>query len=172
MPIFGGGGGGGNLTLLQEINMDSAGAANFDFTSITAYDAYYLVCQFIPTTNTGEDVLMRFNADSGANYTGEHQFDTDTTVAAAKDNGLTYARVASTGAGSAVMQFAELLIGNRLAAQWKGYHIRSTSGNTFADNFFSGVWKNTSAKISEINIYTNTGGGFNQYSDVKLYGVK
>jgi len=171
MPMFGGGGGSGDWILLQAINLDAGAAASFDFTSITAYEAYHLIFQG-SSANDAKTLGIRFNNDSGNNYYSQTLSQADTTLAGSKTAASAYGLLGGTtnsGADGTSILTADILNGR--ADKVKSWQARFSRREAI-QHLTAGVWNNQADLISRITVILTDGSNFAQYSDCKLYGVK
>lgn len=119
---------------------------------------------------------MRFNSDSGTNYTYHSLYGTGATAGATGATGYTYAYFdsgAGAGAGTNVFGAGIVDILDYTNIN-KNKTIRSLGGidnnGSGSINLTSELWLSTSA-ITQIDIYPVTG-NFTQYSTFALYGIK
>ena len=157
----------------------AGGASSVTFTSIP--QTYkHLQVRFIGRTvasDTAENAWIRFNGDTGSNYSF-HYIDGDgSTTASGGSGSYIYAlagRLAAANSGTNVFGTSVVDILDYTNTN-KNTTIRTLcgidrngSGNLRLD---SGAWFNTSA-VTSINILNGNGQNYAQYSTFALYGIK
>ena len=166
-------------TLIQAVTVGSDGAASINFTSIPATYTDLLIklsARGDAAATTWQNVRLRFNSDSGSNYTHITLAGLDTTVATATQttvyNRFSYAPYANVTAS--IFSNSEYYIPNYTSANNKSMSYDSSAENNsssvYALAFSAGVWTN-SAAISSIAITPDPGGNWVQYSTAYLYGI-
>jgi hypothetical protein len=165
---------------LATTTVGSGGTSTITFSSIPQTYTH-LQIRAIARENSGavtafNDVLVRFNSDSGANYRYHYMNGNGTSAIAGTAASQTYAWAMDvTGAASAANVYA----GNVLdildyTNTNKNTTTRTLTGADFngsgAVDFISTLWLNTAA-ITSITITTG-GNNFAQYSSFALYGIK
>jgi hypothetical protein len=125
------------------------------------------------------DMLIRFNSDSGANYS-MRQFrgdgsNTTSTSSSAQTSGNAGLGVSRSTYTANTFGNSEIYIPNAFSSSAKSYSVDSLNENnaTQADIMLvAGLWSGTAA-ISSITLSTDVGyGDFTQYSTFYLYGIK
>jgi len=173
----------GNLNSYESIatvSVGSGGASSVSFTSIPA-TYQHLQIRGIARENSGagtaiNDLLVRFNSDSGANYRYHYLRGNGTAASAGTAGSQTYAWALSTSqAGSTASVFAANVLDILDYTNTNKYTTtRSLTGTDFNGSgildFISNLWLNTAA-ITSITITTG-GNDFAQYSSFALYGIK
>ena len=163
----------------------SGGSAYVEFTSIPATYTHLQIRFIARTTHSGPaDCYMRYNGDTGSNYTA-HYLRGDgasasagfagTSVSTVYAGKLSYNTTAPySNAFSAVVID---ILNYKDTNKYKTSRVLSgfdTNGNGtypgFVD-FMSGLWMNTSA-ITSIRLFSGDSANFPEYSSFALYGIK
>ena len=159
--------------LIQEITVPSGGSANIDFTSIPGTYRHLELWFVARSEGAANDMLLRFNNDSGANYRLEVLRGTGATASAATLSAQTAANIASLPAtGSGYDAHGKILFPyyatgafNRIAVCNYGLYD-GTNSNV---GTFSGQWSSTAA-VTRITLFIS-GVDIKQGSVFSLYGV-
>lgn len=171
---------GGDLELIGHQVLASP-AASVVFSSIPAtYQHLKAVIQGRSArVNTTEDLLMRLNADTGANYDYQMVNGANTTVTGLAGTGQTSAAVGNLPAANATANNAGQCIvdiAGYTSALFKTYHSRSidvygtTAGDKLVQNV-GGLYRSTTA-ISTVTFILSAGSNFVAGSMFSLYGMK
>jgi len=129
----------------------------------------------INVAGASKDVYMRFNSDTGANYSMHVLYGNGTSALATASTSATYAELATTGTTAGASVFSGGVIDILDYADTNKYKtsrsIVSWDGNgTGVVFFYSGNWRSTSA-ISTVTLTASTG-SFTANSSFALYGIK
>jgi hypothetical protein len=164
---------------LATVTVPSGGLASVTFAGIPS-TYKHLQIRWLARDNFGSqasDANMRFNSDSGSNYSW-HQLQGDgsstASYASTSQTAMRTGRVTGTTAGTNVFG-ATVLDLLDYGSNSKNKTVRNLAG--FDSNGFgtvelnSGSWMNTSA-INSITITPRVGTLFSEYSSFALYGVK
>jgi hypothetical protein len=159
----------------------SGGAANIEFTSIPAI--YTDLCILTSLRSNRATVVydtgrIRFNSDSGNNYTASRRLYGDGSSAfsdapAITNSGLFEMPTAS-GATASTFGNIQIYIPNYTSSNYKSYSNDGVSENNAATAFttlIAGLWNSTSA-ITSITLTPFAGTLWSQYSTATLYGIK
>lgn len=173
----------GDYESIATVTVGAGGAANIEFSSIVG-TYKHLQIRGIAFPSTGaQDLLIRFNSDTGANYSYHGIYGNGGTATAYSGTSTTFMQ-SVVGAGNATKTscFAVAVVDILDYANTNKYKtIRILHGldtnNTGAVDVNQGVvgmdsgsWRNTAA-VSTIRLYPYAG-NFAQYSSFALYGVK
>lgn len=164
---------------IATVTVGSGGSSEVEFTSIPG-TYKHLQIRFVGRTNTGSDsaVHVRFNSDSGSNYSRHRLYGENSTVGqdgSANNTELTLGKVtnATNIVGAAIIDILEYANTNiyKTARCLAGLD-RSTSGGIVL--LAGGNWRNTNAITSIMLRPDNfgSGGAWAQYSQFALYGIK
>ena len=163
----------------------SGGAADIEFTSIPSTYTHLQLRIFAQTNRTTyaiDQCYIRFNSDTGSNYSWHFLTGDGQSVDAVASTSQIYIRTGDRAVGTSVSpgtwgsQIIDIL---DYANTFKYKTIRTLAGCDtngavagFAGmiNLASGLWRDTSA-ITSIKIAAN-GGNFTQYTSAALYGIK
>jgi hypothetical protein len=165
--------------LIASSTVGSGGSTSVDFSSIPSTFTDLVLKFSVRTTRTSYDadnVNLRFNNDSGNNYSGKLLYGTGSAVSSASNSAETqifwgYASDANNTANT--FGNGEWYIPNYAGSTGKSTSNDSVSENnaTFAFAALSaGLWSNTAA-INRITV-VSLSGTMVQYSSFYLYGVK
>lgn len=160
-----------NMTLIQDINLDSGAAASFDFTSIPLYPIYKLILQLQPTT-TGGDVQIKFNNDGTAVYYNNSLRIVGASMTSANANAANIGLLGGT-TDNGVQNFFDVTINNRsgTVAGFTKSWLSNFVNHTNHWGVFCGDYYSVAAAISRITITDSNAGTFAQRSDARLYGL-
>lgn len=156
----------------------SGSVANIDFTSIPATYTDLIVMHSIRTdrANYTDGVQIRFNGDSGANYTDIALYGYGTGNATSKNSAVTWVSAGKASASTAtasVFGNSYVYIPNYTSAYQKSISADGVSENNSSsawDELDAGIWTGTTT-INRITLYPALGTNFVQYSTAYLYGV-
>jgi hypothetical protein len=166
-----------STALIQTITVGAGGSASIDFTSIpSTYTDLMVKCSIRDTTGgVGAYLYLRFNNDSGSNYSSR-TIEGNGSAANSYSN-TTQTKMLlwnTTGGGATANTFgnSELYVPNYLSSNQK-----SVSMDTVAEtnavleymNLVAGIWTGTAA-ITRLTLLPDA--GFAQYSTAYLYGIK
>jgi hypothetical protein len=157
-------------------------ASSFDFTSIPATFAHLMLVLYLrgDAAATNVDAVIRFNADSGANYDRQLLYGTAATAGASEtlagtSIGIGAGALPGGNAPVGVLGQCDVCIAHYAgSAKQKSLEARSSgksgiaSGNLYSSRV-SGFWRSTAA-INEIQILTSTG-NWDIGSRATLYGL-
>ena len=165
------------MAKMQEITVDSGGLSTITFSSISQNFTHLRLLGSLRdnrTVTVGDDLIVRFNGDTAANYNytvGSFPLGT---------NGLSQTSLTSimriTSAASTANFFAaiDLFIPNYSSTTVnKGAIANSGYGDGVTPNtrIGQGTWNSTAA-ITSISITPGSGTLFTQYSQITLYGIR
>ncbi len=128
--------------------------------------------------NTNSNIFMRFNGDTGTNYTRHLLYDQAGIGSVGSANASTIFASAAPNSGNTsgifgaeVVDILDYANTNKFKTTRTigGYDNNGVGGNRFS--FESGVWRDTSA-ITTILIYPDNSETWAQYSSFALYGIK
>ena len=178
IPIFSTGAGAavGDFESIATVTVGSGGSSTIDFTSIPSTYAHLQIRCITRNTSTSDTFRLRFNSDSGNNYTRHFLYGDGSSALAAAGT--------STSSGA----LGIISTSNDTASIFSGFVIdildytntnkyttfRSIGG--FDGNgsgkigLFSSVWMNTNA-VTSISIFSDSNNQA-QYSHFALYGIK
>jgi hypothetical protein len=163
--------------LIASSTVGSGGAASIDFSSIpSTFTDLVVKCSIRDTTGgVGAYLYLRFNNDSGTNYSTR-------TIEGNGASAASYANTAqnkmllwnTNGGGATASTFgnAELYVPNYLSSNQKSVSfdtVAETNATTQYMDLVAGIWTGTAA-INRITLLPDA--GFAQYSTAYLYGVK
>lgn len=174
----------GDFESIATTTVGAGGQATISFTSLPT-DYQHLQIRFSAreesggASNAGQQLVVRFNSDSGDNYSLHRLFGNGATASAdAYISTITSIRVAGlNGSASTADAFSGGIIDildyrntnkRKTVRSLAGTDLNDTNGFIFLS---SGCWENTAA-ITSITITSNASVDFNQYSSFALYGIK
>lgn len=158
-------------------------SVTFDLTGISGYKHLQLRVSLRATgSGTQSAAAMRFNSDSGTNYTRHELAGGGSGSATAYGNGSNtwagYFATPSTTTGSYNNNVTGVGVADILdytnTSKYKTMRLlggQETNNNYGYLGLFSGVWLNTSA-ITSLTVFSVDGTSLAQYSHLALYGIK
>jgi len=159
---------------LATVTVPAGGLTSIEFAGIPNTYKHLQIRGIMLSANSANNPL-RFNSDSGSNYTW-HQLQGDGSSASAYANTPVNGIRWGLNSGNSSYPFATIIDVLDYANTNKYKTVRALSGNDGTGTtssrigLYSGVWMNTNA-ITSITI-TNDGNTMLQYSQFTLYGVK
>ncbi len=164
---------------IATVTVGSGGSSSIDFTSIPSTYKHLEIRAIMRTNrvNNGDAVYVRFNSDSGSNYSG-HRLEGDGSSAAAyngaSQTSITLNRVSAASDGSNIFGASVISILD-YANTSKNKTLRALVGfdtnGSGVIGLDSGAWYNTAA-VTSVSILPLNASGFVQYSSFALYGIK
>jgi hypothetical protein len=175
----------GAMFPISVIQVGSAGAANISFTSIpSTYKHLQIRCSsFTNRAGAGlDDFNMRFNSDTGSNYSthrlfgnGTSAFADATTTTGSAMIGMAYSgTTVSSYPGTAVIDIFDYASTskNKTVRGLSGVDVNGTVAGVPSYLFLtSATWYN-SAAVNSITLYSDNAATITQYSTFALYGIK
>jgi hypothetical protein len=165
---------------IATVTVGSGGQAEAEFTSIPSTYKHLQIRALIRGTASASAISLgvRFNSDTGSNYSYHELFGSGSSVGATADANQTRilmhgnapaANALASSFGVAIMDILEYKNTsiNKTARSLAGMDVNGTGGYAILD---SGNWRNTNA-ITSIKIIPSTG-NLAQYSQFALYGIK
>jgi hypothetical protein len=163
---------------IATVTVGSGGAANVEFTGITAdYTHLQLRGIFRQITSGYDQLYMQINSDTGNNYAKHALYGDGSTVTAAGNATQNHISLAALPGSS---QTANVFGGSVIdILDYKNTNknktIRSLAGVDANGSgyawFSSGLWQNTNA-VTSIKIYSSSATNLAQYTQFALYGIK
>ena len=174
----------GNYDSIATSTVGSGGVSSVTFSSIPS-TYKHLQLRYIGRTNratySSDSLAIRFNSDSGSNYSYHLLYGQGSSIAAAAVTSTTLMESPSSTTAAASNPFAGGIIDVfDYASTNKNKTLRTLGGfdnNTGSANlegyvtFASGLWMNTAA-INTITLTPKNGSLFTEYSSFALYGIK
>ena len=163
---------------IATVTVGSGGSSTIDFTSIPSTYTHLQLRGIARSTGSTSDIdgYMRFNSDTGANYSWHFVYGDGASVGTSNgtsDDHISVIR--TTGASSGASRFGVGVIDILDYANTNKY--KTTRSLTGQDQNGSGLvlldsgnWRNTNA-ITSIRLYYPSG-NFAEYSQFALYGIK
>jgi hypothetical protein len=163
----------GDFESIATVTVGSGGSATISFTAIPSTYTHLQIRGMTLSATAVNYVRIRFNSDTGTNYTRHLLEGTGSAASAEAATGLTFTPAGYTGASANPSVFVTDILDYKNTNKYTT--IRSLSGidqnGSGFVNFGSGLWLNTAA-ITSIDITHNSSINFNQYSSFALYGIK
>lgn len=170
------------MTLINSSTVGSGGTNSVTFSSIpsTYTDLVIIISAKVSETGGSQDLAIRFNSDTGSNYTYKELYAYQTTVGQGGSTTTTRHNTITHGGGGTANTFnnVEIYIPNYSSSAYKASSVNATVENNTATSdvewqirMQAWTWNSTSA-ISAIQVYDPLGGNLVQYSTVYLYGIK
>jgi hypothetical protein len=145
------------------------------FTSIpSTYTDLRLVVTVNTTSTSGKGVALRFNSDTGSNYSMTYLNSDGTTPATSRNNLFDYLLWNTSSTSSTLPSFYTADIFNYAGSTQKsviatGNADRNGSGTL---EVFTGLWGSTSAITTiRVSLYTDGSANFNAGTTATLYGI-
>jgi hypothetical protein len=166
---------------IASVTVGSGGAASMDFTSIpsTYTDLMVKISARGTRSNSGSQVVsLRFNSDSGANYSYRRLYGDGSAGAADGSTGDSYGTagyVSKTFDTASTFGSCEIYVPNYAGSTQKSYSsdgVEETNATLSYASLVAGTWSGTSA-ITSIALYASNGSfNWEQNSTATLYGIK
>lgn len=160
---------------IATVEIGAGGATFIDFTSIPqTYQHLQIRCLLTTATVSGADIIMRFNSDSGSNYS-RHQVDgyngSARSVSVAPSSSMSVMWWRENYPSVSVIDILDYKDTNKYTTIRALFgHDNNNSGVPTMIALASGNWRNTAA-ITSIRIDGN-GATMGQYSKFALYGIR
>jgi hypothetical protein len=170
---------------IATVSVGSGGQSTVSFTSIPATFTHLQIRGILRNTagtSGSKDLFMNFNSDTGANYRAYKILfgdGTDATAAASGTSPAALDKIANANFlddGNTASIYGAWVCDILDYRNTNKYKVtRSLNGQDLNGsgriNFFSGLWKSTSA-ITSIDLTVEGGNNFKQYTQFALYGIK
>jgi len=166
-------------TLISSVTVGSGGAANMEFTSIPATYTDLLLKLSVRSNRanvTDNFSVVRFNEDSGANYSIRRLRGNGSVAFSNMTSLVTQLNIDATipGANATASTFAstEIYIPNYASSNNKSIQFDSVGEDNVTQAFqflTAGLWSNSSA-ISSIKLFSNNA-NYTEHSIAYLYGI-
>ncbi len=164
------------LVALQTVTVGAGGSASISFTSIpqTYTDLVVKVSARATSATDFRYVRIRFNSDSGSNYTNKRVYGDGATASSAGETNDTSGYAVTSAANNTANTFGntDIYIPNYTSSNYKSFSVDAVSENNATTAYtmlLANIWNSTSA-ITSITLLP-TSGDFAQYSTFTLYGV-
>lgn len=160
----------GSYESIQTVTVGAGGTATITFSSIPSTYTHLQIRMLAQNGNTNKNLSIRFNSDSGANYSRHILYGTGASALATGDinKNEVDAYISPTGGfGAAVVDILDYANTNKYKTTRAlgGYDANGSGWMTLT----SGNWRNTAA-ITSITL-DNFASNFAQYSTFALYGI-
>jgi len=153
----------------------SSAGTGFTFSSIPAtYTDLRLILVVNTTSANGKGVALRFNNDTGSNYSTTNLYGDGSSTATGRNNLFDYLLWNQTSSSTALPTFYTADIFNYAGSTNKsvlatGNADKNGSGTV---EVFSGLWGSTSAITTiRVSLYTDGSANFNTGTRATLYGI-
>jgi hypothetical protein len=170
------------FTKIASISVGSGGISDLDFTSIPSTYTDLQLCLSIRTLSATyqiDQIKLRFNGSATAVY---NYRDLTASSAGASSGGaasqdyMFFGNAPRPQATASTFNNTSLYISNYASSNNKSTSsdsvaVSNGSGDYWYLRLSPGLWANTSA-INRITVYSGDSGGFAQYSEADLYGIK
>ena len=173
----------GAMDALATVTVPSGGAASVTFAGIPQGYKHLQIRGIARCTSTASQAVaaMRFNSDSGANYTRHELAGNGSTASAYGAGSNTWAGYFTTPSSTTTL-YNNNIVGVGVAdildySNTNKYKTMRLFGGQDTNNtygylgLYSGVWMNTAA-ITDIQIFSVDGTSLAQYSSFALYGIE
>jgi hypothetical protein len=161
---------------IATVTVGSGGSSTIDFTSIPSGFTHLQLRGINRNTTADNTFRLRFNSDTGSNYSRHFLYGNGASALAAAGASQTSTGVGiiatSSNSASIFSAFVIDILDYKNTSKYKtmrslGGYDANGSGNV---GLFSGVWMNTAA-ITSISLLSDSGNQ-EQYSQFALYGIK
>lgn len=168
------------MTLISAVTVGSGGASNIDFTSIPSTYTDLLLKVSARRSDTSEGYLsLRFNANSGSNYSNKTLRGNGSSASSSSDASTTFLDfwvVDGTGYTADTFASTDIYVPNYTSSSNKSVSAENASEGNITGVYMqmtAGLWAQTSA-INQITLYAAgaPNGTFAQHSTAYLYGIK
>lgn len=170
------------ITLISHVDVPSGGVSSINFMSVGSIPNTYTDLLLVFSTRSSQagysfdDIALRFNGDSGANYE-QHVLRSRDSVTAAFSGTATRIDIYGSPAGSATpgvfgagQAYIVNYAGNTHKAVMTQGFSETNNANSVQGGIVAGKWKNVNP-ITSISIFSLNGWTLLQYSSATLYGV-
>lgn len=155
----------------EELGRTTLGSAG-DTISITTIAARKYLQILYSATSTGGTInaAVRFNNDSGSNYSFDYSINYGAIVTSTSQTSLAGLAVAGAGFHSGVFDVINISA-NRKLLGGRGYNDANAGAGTGSNSIeVVGKWNNTSAQITRVDLINSGAGDFNTGSEVVVLG--
>jgi hypothetical protein len=155
---------------LATITLGSA-ATSINFTSIpNTYTDLRVVLTL--KSASGVNVHLRFNSDSGSNYSRTYLYGRGSSAASARGTSQVFSIISDDGVGTTPHLYT-LDVFSYAGSTFKTWLSTASEDNNGSGSVanYVGLWRSTSA-ITEINFITNSANTFDAGCTATLYGIK
>ena len=167
---------------ISTATVTSGGQATITFSSIPTTFTHLQIRCLANTDTSTQDLLMRFNGDTAANYTTHMLYGQGASTTTYNETAQTSLRVGNAAGSTTISNsYAASVIDiydylsttkNKTFKALIGFDSNSTANVNYGGIFFqSGLWFKTPEAINSISL-TVSAGLLKQYSQLSLYGVK
>jgi hypothetical protein len=171
-----------NMIPISTVTVGSGGASTIEFNNIPQiYTDLLIVCSARNASSNGIDMGMRFNGNSGTNYSYRSVYGSGSTASSGSASSETLFTRAGLNSGSSytASTFGNMsyYIPNYTSSNNKSISIdgvNEQNSSTAYAQLIAGLWSQTSP-ISSVTLYVNsanTSDNFAQYSSATLYGIR
>jgi len=148
-------------------------AANITFSSISSsYTDLILVLNVAIASGGGGESVIRFNSDSGSNYSNTYLYGNGSSAGSARNTNATVGRVSYTAGFSTSlgnMNYIVHIQNYSNSTTYKTYLARSNNAANGTDGII-GLWRSTSA-INSIQFFYSDSSNIIAGSSASLYGI-
>ena len=146
----------------------AGGTSSISFTSIPSTYQHLQIRLFSKNSTDNGTVTMRYNSDSGSNYSFHDLYGNGASAGASGSANQTYAFASMTGSTQAAVAVIDILDYKDTNKFKTNRTLTGVDYNGSGYSWYSsGNWRSTSA-ITSITL----GATFNQYTHAALYGIK
>jgi hypothetical protein len=138
------------------------------FNSFSGYTDLKLIINGTNAGGANYNCFIKFNNDSGSNYSGTWINGNGTTASSGRDSNVTYARLGYTNASTPSVLIADIMNYSN-SSTYKTYLSRPNDP-AYLVWVIAGLWRNTAA-ITSITLYNEASANFNSGSTFTLYGI-
>lgn len=144
-------------------------ASTVTFNSFSGYTDLRLIINATNAGGANYNCFIKFNSDSGSNYSGTWINGSGTAASSGRDSNATYARLGYTNTSTLSVLIVDIMNYSN-SSTYKTYLCRANDPAYLVWEIV-GLWRNTAA-ITSITLYNEGSANFNIGSTFTLYGIK
>jgi hypothetical protein len=143
------------------------------FTNISgSYTDLILVLNTAIASGYNGESVIRFNSDTGSNYSNTYLYGNGTSVLSARNTNATVGRISYSASNSTTLgniSYVVQILNYSNSTTYKTFLSRANNASNATDAI-GGLWRSTSA-ITSINFFYSDGGNIIAGSTASLYGI-
>ena len=160
------------LEFIARSQLTGAAASVSFATGLSGFTKFFLVAYVVNDANA-KNIKLRFNNDSGANYSHQFLTATDSTVSSSRTTGALSIQLLGVGTGftGSNVSLSIVEISKPVAGEVARATVRSGFNTTILIEDFAGEWTNTADLINRIDVVASSN-NITTGTHVLLYGSK
>jgi hypothetical protein len=150
----------------------SGSASTYTFSSIpSTYTDLFLVVNGTNSSGSTEDLMCRFNGDTGSNYSRTYLEGTGSVTSSGRTTNAVYAIIGGyIGAGQNFVSIFQFLNYSNTTTNKTSISRASIATGTYGLYTTAGLWRSTAA-INSIQVFWPSAGTFGNGTTLTLYGI-